>query len=290
MVELRVRLHVVGRATAAGDRGDWGRYYWTAWALVPVRLAPSAIGAVPEQWQTAGSRTSIVDRKSARRAATPAHAMLNYGYAILEAEAILACHAVGLDPALGLMHTDTRYRGSFATDLMEPARPIVDGLVLELLTARELERGDVVVTREGVCRLGPALAGQLATSASQLRSRLAPDVGHVRSGLLAGRAGGPTGSAPTAPTTASSTDANSATAGSHPRSPAARRRTGPVSGATSASPSAPSPGSTKSIGCSSATAAVPRSTKPSSPSAAASSGTDDCRTHSERSATTAYSR
>jgi CRISPR/Cas system-associated endonuclease Cas1 len=30
----------------------------------------------------------------------------------------------GLDPALGLMHTDTRYRGSLATDLMEPVRPM----------------------------------------------------------------------------------------------------------------------------------------------------------------------
>jgi CRISPR/Cas system-associated endonuclease Cas1 len=66
--------------------------------------------------------------------------ILNYGYAILETEAILACHAMGLDPALlGLMHADTRYRGSLASDLMKPVRPNVDKLVLELLTGRELE-------------------------------------------------------------------------------------------------------------------------------------------------------
>ena len=35
--------------------------------------------------------------------------ILNYGYAILETEAIVACHAMGLDPALGLMHADTRF-------------------------------------------------------------------------------------------------------------------------------------------------------------------------------------
>jgi CRISPR/Cas system-associated endonuclease Cas1 len=43
-----------------------------------------------------------------RRAATPAHAVRNDGYAMLEAEAILACHATGRDPSLGLMHADTR--------------------------------------------------------------------------------------------------------------------------------------------------------------------------------------
>jgi hypothetical protein len=38
--------------------------------------------------------------------------MLKSGYAILETEAIVACHAMGLDPALGLVRTGTRYGGS----------------------------------------------------------------------------------------------------------------------------------------------------------------------------------
>ncbi len=119
--------------------------------------------------------------------------MLNYGYAILETEAILACHVTGLDPALGLMHTDTRYRGSLASDLMEPVRPIVDKVVLDSVTGRELARGDVVETREGVCRLGPDLARQLAASALKLLSSLVPEVGHLRSSLLAGGADNPMG-------------------------------------------------------------------------------------------------
>jgi hypothetical protein len=95
------------------------------------------------------------------------------------------------DPALGLMHADTRYRGSLAADLMEPVRPIVDKIVLDLLTRRELDRGDVIETREGVCRLGPEPARQLAGSTAHLRSSLAPEVGHLRSRLLARGAGGP---------------------------------------------------------------------------------------------------
>jgi len=163
-----------------------GRYYWTAWAQVPVRFERSAAFAVPEHWQTAGPRTSIVDRKSARRAATPVHAMLNYGYAILEAEAILACHAVGLDPALGLMHADTRYRGSLATDLMEPVRSIVDNLALALLTGRELRRDDCAEMADGTCRVGARLARELSSQASRLRAEVNPQARHFAGRLLEG--------------------------------------------------------------------------------------------------------
>ena len=74
---------------------------------------------------------------------------------------------------------------------MEPLRPVVDKFVLDLLAARELEQGDVVETREGVCRLGPELARELAAVASHLRSGLAPELRPVRSGLLAGGSGAP---------------------------------------------------------------------------------------------------
>ena len=68
------------------------------------------------------------------------------------------------DPSLGILHTDKRYRGSLAADLMEAGRPAADELVLELLGDRELRRGDVYETREGVCRLGPELVRELARS------------------------------------------------------------------------------------------------------------------------------
>jgi CRISPR/Cas system-associated endonuclease Cas1 len=112
---------------------------------------------VPERWHRAGARTSSIDRQWPRRAITPAHALLNYTYAVLEAEAHIAAHAVGFDPSLGLTHADVRYRGSLAIDLMEPVRPLADELVLDLLEERELRRGDVVETRRGICRLGPPL-------------------------------------------------------------------------------------------------------------------------------------
>jgi hypothetical protein len=67
----------------------------------------------------------------------------------------IAAHKLGFDPSIGILHTDQRYRRSLASDLMEPARPVADRMVLDLLSRRELTRGDAVETREGVCRLGP---------------------------------------------------------------------------------------------------------------------------------------
>jgi CRISPR-associated endonuclease Cas1 len=162
-----------------------GRYYWQTIARLPVRFAAGWREVVPEHWHTAGPRTSPIDKKMPRRAATPVHAMLNYGYAILETEAILACHAAGLDPALGLMHTDARYRGSLATDLMEPVRPVVDRLVIELLAHKELAHGDVVETRAGVCRVGAALSKVLAGWQEELRAALVAPCTDVRRALLA---------------------------------------------------------------------------------------------------------
>jgi CRISPR-associated endonuclease Cas1 len=161
-----------------------GRNYWQTWARVAPRFEASFAKTVPDHWHTAGPRTSWVDRKRARKATTPVHAILNYTYAILEVEATIAAHKVGFDPSLGLIHTDQRYRGSLATDLMEPVRPIADGLILDLLSERTLARGDVTEDRDGVCRVGPPLALQLGQTAPGLFSAVAPHAEQLARTLL----------------------------------------------------------------------------------------------------------
>jgi CRISPR-associated protein Cas1 len=168
-----------------------GRYYWQAWARVPIHFDAAYTARVPEHWYRAGPRTSSMDRQWPRRAMTPAHALLNYAYAILETEAIMAAYAVGLDPSLGLMHADVRYRSSLATDLMEPVRPIADQAVLDLLTTHKLNRGDAVETRRGVCRLGLPLIDELVARSNDLRRAVAPEAETVARQLL-GRAKAPT--------------------------------------------------------------------------------------------------
>lgn len=60
------------------------------------------------------------------------NAMLNYGYAVLRSAAARAIVGAGLHPSLSLHHVSNASAFCLADDLMEPFRPAVDLLVLEL--------------------------------------------------------------------------------------------------------------------------------------------------------------
>lgn len=161
-----------------------GRQFWMGFANLPIRFERRWQASVPQHWHRAGPRTSPTDRKRAKRAQTPAHALLNYLYAILQTEATIAAQRMGFDPTLGLMHSDKRYRPSLASDLMEPVRPVVDRIVFELLVDREFSRGDVVETRQGICRLGPGLARELGARSHGLREAVGPHAERLARELL----------------------------------------------------------------------------------------------------------
>jgi CRISPR-associated endonuclease Cas1 len=147
--------------------------YWTAWAAIPVTFTKRDARVVPEHWHTFGQRGSLLT-SSPRLAVNPANAILNYLYAILEAETRLACLTVGLDPGLGIVHADYRDRDSFALDLMEAARPAVDAYALELLQTRTFTRRDFAETARGVCRVNPSLSHELAETAPRWAEAIAP--------------------------------------------------------------------------------------------------------------------
>ena len=98
---------------------------------------------------------------------------VHYPYAVLEAEARLACLAMGLDPALGLLHADLRARDSLALDLMEPVRPAVDALVLDLARAHALARR-LLRNTAGCLPRAPAPRGRLAATGSRWAHELSP--------------------------------------------------------------------------------------------------------------------
>jgi CRISPR-associated endonuclease Cas1 len=149
--------------------------YWDAWSTVPVPFPKREASQLPAQWLSFGQRHSTLTG-SPRRAINPANAILNYLYALLEVEAALACSAVGLDPGLGIFHADRKARDSFALDVMEACRPLVDAYLLTLLRHRTLSRRDFVETSGGNCRLRPRLARELATTAPTWATYLAPVV------------------------------------------------------------------------------------------------------------------
>jgi CRISPR-associated protein Cas1 len=65
--------------------------------------------------------------------------LLNYGYAVLRAVLSRAICAAGLHPTLGIFHSNRANAFALADDLMEPYRPLVDRLVVQLVRAGATE-------------------------------------------------------------------------------------------------------------------------------------------------------
>lgn len=160
------------------NEADAAKAYWQRWEQVGVGFGKRESKHLPKHWLNFTTRTSPHSR-SPRAAVNPANAMLNYLYAILEAEARIACMAMGLDPGLGLYHADQRYRDSLACDLMEPVRPTVDMHLLQMLQTRSFKKADFFETRQGVCRVMPSVSRHLAPTAVKWSAAVAPVVERV---------------------------------------------------------------------------------------------------------------
>lgn len=97
--------------------------------------------AARRYWERVFGDTGFVrDRESGG-----VNSLLNYGYTVLRAATARAICAAGLHPSLGLHHHNQYDQYCLAGDLMEPYRPLVDRLVMEILeeddNGRELDSG-----------------------------------------------------------------------------------------------------------------------------------------------------
>jgi CRISPR-associated endonuclease Cas1 len=169
--------HALARANSKEDIRRYEAYgalaYWRVWHDSPIRFSKSDFRRVPKHWQIFGSRVSPLT-KSPRLAINPLNAMLNYLYAILESEARLAIAELGLDPGIGVLHSDTRTRDSLACDLMEPIRPQVDAYLLDWVRRATLQRKWFFEERDGNCRLTGEFAAQLSETSRTWRQALGP--------------------------------------------------------------------------------------------------------------------
>jgi CRISPR-associated endonuclease Cas1 len=152
--------------------------YFNAWGssgLAVAKFTTRDRSRVPEHWERFdGRRSVLLANNGNKKAERPVNAILNYLFALTEVESILACHAIGLDPGLGIMHLDARGRQSMALDLMEPVRPLVEQWTLDLLAKRSFKRTDFVETDDGHVRLLAPLTHELADSMGQWRKAVAP--------------------------------------------------------------------------------------------------------------------
>jgi CRISPR-associated endonuclease Cas1 len=153
---------------------------WSGRAECAPTFATKDLRRIPPHWSRyEGRRSVLASAASNRKAERPANAMLNYLYSLVEAEAILACQAVGLDPGLGIVHADTKGRQSLALDIMEPVRPEVDAFVLDMVGRRTFRKAEFTETSDGHVRLLAPLTHELAETMPQWAKSLGPIAEHV---------------------------------------------------------------------------------------------------------------
>ena len=144
--------------------------YFATWRELKINWKSSKRYPIPDEWKSFYSRGSLkmMNKGGANIFAThPVNAMLNYVYTVLLGQTQLQVIADGYDPMLGVIHTRSRSqhgppRPSFAIDMMEPMRPVVDRVVLKLIAEETFSGADFDLQRDGVVRVNPELVRSLS--------------------------------------------------------------------------------------------------------------------------------
>jgi len=86
------------------------------------------------------------------------------------------CDCRWICPDFRILHDQREARKeaapTFALDLMEPLRPVVDRAVLKLIAEETFSGADFQLQSDGVCRLNPELARRVSMSASAFTGTL----------------------------------------------------------------------------------------------------------------------
>lgn len=117
----------------------------------PIRIAEAHIAkAYWSALSRALEKYSPFDGRSRQPAQDPFNALLNYGYGMLYSLVETAAITAGLDPSIGILHTESYNRPAFVFDSIEPFRPWVDRFVVEAALRGELQQKYFARTKEGV--------------------------------------------------------------------------------------------------------------------------------------------
>jgi CRISPR/Cas system-associated endonuclease Cas1 len=107
--------------------GRTAHAYFEAWKGFFLRWAKPDLKKFAPHWLTFADRSSpLALWEHARRAVSPVNAVLNYAYALLEAQARLALIKLGFDLSCSFLHVDRRFRDTLAFDVMDCAQGDTD--------------------------------------------------------------------------------------------------------------------------------------------------------------------
>lgn len=101
----------------------------------------------------------------------PFNCMLNYGYGILYSEIEKACILAGIDPYLGLLHSDRYGKPSMVLDIIESFRqPLVDRAIITLFVQKQVKEADtevsgnsIILSKSGKAKVVESVLGRLHT-------------------------------------------------------------------------------------------------------------------------------
>jgi len=119
------------RSQILGLEGQLSKNYWTNLSRF-----------LPKEYQFA--------RKSKRPAKDWFNAALNYLYGMMYGTVESAVFASGLDPMAGFLHTDNYKKTSLVFDLIEPFRPFVDQLLVEICLQQGLKKNHFQTKTDGL--------------------------------------------------------------------------------------------------------------------------------------------
>ncbi len=99
--------------------------------MASVHYFESLSTVLPEQWRFEG--------RSRDPAQDAFNCLLNYGYGVLYSHVEKGCIIAGLDPYMGLLHTDNYNKKSFVFDLIEIFRITMDRTVMGLFAKKQVK-------------------------------------------------------------------------------------------------------------------------------------------------------
>ena len=98
--------------------------------------------------------------------------MLNYGYALLEAEIMKVINTAGLDVHVGFLHEKCIGKNSLAYDFQELFRFLVDLTVINLIETKTMHKKDFIRTENYNLRLRPTGARKVTEAFNKQLNRI----------------------------------------------------------------------------------------------------------------------
>lgn len=138
--------------------------YFGIWSGYALRWKTNSRYPIHPHWLKYVGRPSQANGLKPKNvnASHPINAMLNYAYAVKQAELQIAAIADGFDPTIGIMHNGRRGLPAYIFDQIEPQRPLIDRALLDFMSRHQFSGADFILRNDGVCRLSPQLARVIA--------------------------------------------------------------------------------------------------------------------------------